>query len=117
MPCKLGIQRCIFDATFGSPAEGGAQVGCRRIARCRSPVGLWKRAAHLTHPNLLTIFDAGRCRLDDLPFIYAVMEFAEENLGEILPQRALTADEVRDVLDPALDVLVYLHGKGLVHGT
>jgi len=51
-----------------------------------------------------------------LPFIYAVLEFAEENLGEILPQRALTADEVRDVLDPALDVLVYLHGKGLVHG-
>jgi serine/threonine protein kinase len=64
----------------------------------------------------LTIFDAGRCRLEDLPFIYAVMEYAEENLGEILPQRALTADEVRDVLDPALDVLVYLHAKGLVHG-
>jgi TonB family protein len=79
-------------------------------------LGLWKRAAHLTHPNLLTIFDAGRCRLEDLPFIYVVMEYAEENLGEILPQRALTADEVRDVLDPALDVLVYLHGKGLVHG-
>jgi TonB family protein len=79
-------------------------------------LGLWKRAAHLTHPNLLTIFDAGRCRLEDLSFIYAVMEFAEENLGEILPQRALTAEEVRDVLDPALDVLVYLHGKGLVHG-
>jgi len=79
-------------------------------------LALWKRAAHLTHPNLLTIFDAGRCRLEDLQFIYAVMEFAEENLGEILPQRALTAEEVRDVLDPALDVLVYLHGKGLVHG-
>ena len=76
----------------------------------------WNHAAHLTHPNLLSIFDAGRCRLDDLPFIYAVMEYAEENLGEILPQRALTADEVRDVLDPALDVLVYLHGKGLLHG-
>src|SRR5580700_675903 len=44
------------------------------------------------------------------------MEFAEENLAEILPQRALTAEEVRDGLDPALDVLVYLHGKGLVHG-
>jgi serine/threonine protein kinase len=79
-------------------------------------LGLWKRAPHLTHPNLLTIFDAGRCRLEDLQFIYVVMEFAEENLGEILPQRALTAEEVRDVLDPALDVLVYLHGKGLAHG-
>ena len=79
-------------------------------------LGLWKRASHLNHPSLLTIFDSGRCRLEDVPFIYAVMEYAEENLGEILPQRALTAEEVRDVLDPALDVLVYLHGKGLVHG-
>lgn len=79
-------------------------------------LGFWKRAARLTHPSLLTIFDAGRCRLEDVPFIYAVMEYAEENLGEILPQRALTAEEVRDILDPALDVLVYLHGKGLVHG-
>ena len=79
-------------------------------------LALWKRAAHLTHPNLLPIFDAGSCRLEDLQFVYAIMEFAEENLGEILPQRALTAEEVRDVLDPALDVLVYLHGKGLVHG-
>jgi serine/threonine protein kinase len=79
-------------------------------------LGLWKRVAHLSHPNLLTIFDAGRCRLEDLQFIYAVMEFAEENLGEILPQRALTPEEVRDVLDPALDVLVYLHGKSLIHG-
>jgi len=87
----------------GSPADD------EQLAR-------WKHAAHLTHPNLLSIFDAGRCRLDELSFIYAVMEYAEENLGEILPQRALTADEIRDVLDPALDVLVYLHGKGLVHG-
>jgi serine/threonine-protein kinase len=79
-------------------------------------LALWKRAVHLTHPNLLTIFEAGRCRLEELPFIYVIMEFAEENLGEILPQRALTGEEVRDVLDPALDVLVYLHGKGLVHG-
>jgi serine/threonine protein kinase len=87
----------------GSPADG-------------EQLGRWKHAAHLAHPNLLSIFDAGRCRLDDLPFIYAVMEYAEENLGEILPQRALIADEIRDVLDPALDVLIYLHSKGLVHG-
>jgi serine/threonine protein kinase len=91
-------------------------VAASSSAADEEQLGRWKRAAHLTHPNLLTIFDAGRCRLDDLLFLYAVMEFADENLGEILPQRALTVDEVRDVLDPALDVLVYLHGKGLVHG-
>jgi TonB family protein len=123
---KFVLGQCLasteFNAVFLTEFQGDpGQKAVLKLVAAGAPVaedqlGLWKRAAHLTHPNLLTIFDAGRCRLEDLPFIYAVMEYAEENLGEILPQRALTADEVRDVLDPALDVLVYLHGKGLVHG-
>jgi len=123
---KFVLGQCLasteFNAVFLTELPGtSGQKAVLKLVAAGSPaaedqLGLWKRAAHLTHPNLLTIFDAGRCRLEHLPFIYAVMEFAEENLGEILPQRALTADEVRDVLDPALDVLVYLHGKGLVHG-
>ena len=79
-------------------------------------LALWKRAAHLSHPNLLGIFDCGRCRLGENNLLYVVMEYAEENLGEILPQRALTADEARDFLNPTLDALVYLHAKGLTHG-
>jgi serine/threonine protein kinase len=123
---KFVLRQCLcsteFNAVYLSELpEPPGQKAVLKLVAAGSPaaemqVGLWKRAAHLTHPNLLTIFDAGRCRLEDVPFIYAVMEFAEENLGEILPQRALTAEEVRDVLDPTLDVLVYLHGKGLVHG-
>jgi len=79
-------------------------------------LALCDRAAHLSHPNLLGTYDCGRCRLGDSDFLYVVMEYAEENLGEILPQRALTPEETRDFLEPALDVLVYLHAKGLVHG-
>ncbi len=79
-------------------------------------LALWKRAAHLQHPNLLPILDCGRSRLDGQDLLYVVMEYAEENLAEILPQRALAPEEVRDILDPSLGVLVYLHGKGLVHG-
>ena len=117
--CLAGTE---FNAVFLTELpDSPGQKAVLKLVAAGSPaaeeqLGLWKRAAHLTHPNLLTIFDAGRCRMEDLSFIYAVMEYAEENLGEILPQRALTADEVRDVLDPALDVLVFLHGKGLVHG-
>jgi TonB family protein len=77
---------------------------------------LWKNAAHLTHPNLLAIYDSGRCRIGDQNLLYAVMEYAEENLAEILPHRALTSEEARDALNPALDVLVYLHSKGFAHG-
>lgn len=123
---KFVLGQCLastdFNAVFLTElADPKGQKAVLKLVAAGSPaaevhLGLWKRAAHLTHPNLLTIFDAGRCHLEDLQFIYAVMEFAEENLGEILPQRALTAEEVRDVLDPALDVLVYLHGKGFVHG-
>lgn len=76
----------------------------------------WRLASQLSHPNLLRLLDFGRCRLGDWNFLYVVMELAEENLSQILPERALTAAETRDMLGPVLDVLVYLHGKGLVHG-
>jgi len=76
----------------------------------------WRLASQLSHPNLLRLLDFGRCRLGDANFLYVVMELAEENLSQILPERALTAAEARDMLGPVLDVLAYLHGKGLVHG-
>jgi len=76
----------------------------------------WRLAAQLSHPNLLRLLDFGRCCLEDANFLYVVMEFAEEDLSQILPQRALTPAETRDMLEPVLDVLVYLHGKGLIHG-
>jgi len=75
----------------------------------------WRLAAQLSHPNLLRLLEFGRCCLDDANFLYVVMEFAEEDLSQILPQRPLTPAETRDVLAPVLDVLVYLHSKGLIH--
>jgi TonB family protein len=75
----------------------------------------WRLASQLSHPNLLRLLDFGRCCLEDTNFLYVVMEFAEEDLSQILPQRALTPAETRDMLEPVLDVLAYLHGKGLIH--
>jgi TonB family protein len=78
-------------------------------------LSLWRRAAKLEHPNLLRLFQMGRCRLTDTDLLYVVMEYAEEDLSQILPQRALTAAEAREMLEPTLTVLTYLHGQGLVH--
>src|SRR6266481_3379569 len=78
-------------------------------------LSLWLRVMQLAHPNLLRIFDIGRCRLGNRDRLYVVMEHAEEDLSQILPQRPLTASEAREMLEPVLDVLVYLHGHGLVH--
>lgn len=75
----------------------------------------WAMAARLAHPNLLAVLNSGTCRLDDKELLYVVTELAEENLGEILPQRALTPEETRAFLNPVLEALSYLHEKELVH--
>ncbi|MGO9084445.1 MAG: serine/threonine-protein kinase [Candidatus Sulfotelmatobacter sp.] len=76
----------------------------------------WRAAAQLSHPNLIRIFEAGRCELNGTPLLYVAMEYAEEDLAEILPQRPLTPAEVAELIPPVLDALSYLHQKGFVHG-
>src|ERR1700742_753008 len=43
----------------------------------------WKQAAELSHPNLIRLFEMGRCRIDDGEFLFVVMECAEEDLSQI----------------------------------
>ena len=76
----------------------------------------WRLAAELSHPHLIRLFETGSCELGGIPLLYVVMECAEENLAQVLSQRALTPAETRSMLEPLLDVLGYVHSKGLVHG-
>jgi TonB family protein len=76
----------------------------------------WAEAEKLSHPNLLRVYASGRGEVNGLALLYVVMEFAEENLAQVLPQRALTSTETREMLPPVLDALAFLHSKGYVHG-
>ena len=76
----------------------------------------WRMAEELTHPHLLRIFGSGRCELDGRRYLYVLMEYADENLAHILPHRALTETEIRDMLQPLAETLRFLHDKGIVHG-
>ncbi|MGD0939805.1 MAG: TonB family protein [Terracidiphilus sp.] len=76
----------------------------------------WQAAASLSHPHLMRLLHYGKCRVAGNPIVYAVIEFADENLAEILPHRPLTPGETSEMLEPVLDALTYLHGKGFVHG-
>jgi TonB family protein len=75
-----------------------------------------KRIATLTHPHLIRLLEVGQTRLGGHPFLFVVMEQAEQSLDQILPHRALTADEARELLHPTLEALSFLHRNGLVHG-
>jgi TonB family protein len=89
------------------PAE--SQQADARISRL-------EQVKKLSHPNLIRLYETGRCRIGSAALIYAVMEFGEENLAEILPQRALAPSEATEMLPPVLDALAYLHDRSFAHG-
>src|SRR5215471_13470590 len=64
----------------------------------------WQLAARLAHPHLVRVFDTGTWHADEeLDMHFAVMEYCEESLAEVLRVRPLTADEARVMLAPTLD--------------
>jgi TonB family protein len=76
----------------------------------------WAAAAKLSHPHLIRLFEHGRWQIDGTRLLYVVMEYAEENLAEILPLRPLSGAEASEMLRPAAEALASLHQSGFAHG-
>jgi len=76
----------------------------------------WAATSSLSHPHLVRLLRTGQCQATPTPLLYAVTEYSGELLSQIIPERPLTSAEVREMLDPILDALSYLHSKGIVHG-
>jgi TonB family protein len=101
---RFASKRAAIKLVLASPEQAGGLVE------------RWNRARTLYHPHLVRIFAFGTWTLADMPLAYLVIEYAEENLAEVLRERPLTPDETREMLQPVADALAYLHGQGLVHG-
>lgn len=106
-----------FLAEFGDAPKQKATVKLIQAgtAEAEARVAQWKLAKSLNHPHLVRLFDYGRVALDGKDLLYVATEYADEVLSEILPQRALTPDETREMLGPILDALSFLHSQNLVH--
>ncbi|WP_158750208.1 hypothetical protein [Acidobacterium sp. S8] len=64
--------------------------------------------------NVAAILEAGTTSLRETPLVYAVMEFTEENLDDVLRTRALTAEETKEVAESVVGALVAIHKERLV---
>lgn len=103
-----------------SGARGPADVAIKLVPTNRALAELllprWKRAGSLAHPNLLPLLQWGGCQLEGLPYLYGLMECADQTLAQLLTHRALTDEEARELLLPTLDALAFLHRQDLVQG-
>ncbi len=106
----------LTDSGQYKPREAAIKLIPAESRSAEQQISRWKRAGSLNHPHLIRLWEIGRCQLGGEKLLYVVMECADEDLSQILPQRALTSAEAGDMLRPALNVLAYLHGRGLVHG-
>ena len=113
-----GANSAIFLTEFAG--EKGRRAAIRLILA--SPSGAenqltrWQRATKLVHPNLLRLLSSGRCQLDDTSLLYLVMEYTEEDLSQVLPERALSSEEATQMMEPVLNALRFVHRQGFVHG-
>lgn len=117
-PLRRWLGGSDHSAVFLTDLGGSQRAVIKLIAaslNAERQISRWAVAAKLSHPHLIRLFEMGRCRFDGTPLLYLVMEHAEEDLSQIIPQRPLTPAEVGDMLPPVLDTLSYLHSKGLVH--
>jgi TonB family protein len=103
------------------PPVGGSLKTAIKLIAADNPkdevqLSRWAAAAKFSHPHVIRLFDGGRCVIDGTQLLFVVMEFADENLAQILPIRPLAVAEAFEMLRPAAEALGSIHRAGLAHG-
>src|SRR5439155_11547186 len=80
-----------FLTQFGEPEPRNATIKLVRADSSDQELSArFERAAKLSHPHLIQLFQFGNCVVDEIALRYAVMEYASEDLAAVLKERALT---------------------------
>jgi TonB family protein len=114
-----GTERGVVFSTESSSSESGKaaiKLFPSDAATRERQIERWKRVAELDHPNIIRLYHWGPCQIGDAHLLYLVMDYAPEDLAQVVPHRGLTAQEGQDILEPILDALEHLHSRGMAHG-
>jgi TonB family protein len=106
----------VFETVTGDSGKAAIKLIHADPSGAEKQLLRWKTTSELKHPNLIRILAMGRCEVEGTALLYLVMEYAEENLAQIIPERTLTAEEVGAMMPPILVALQGLHDKKLVLG-
>jgi TonB family protein len=109
-------QTASFITTYGESEPAKAIIKLGRAESREELLPRWERAAKLSHPNLIRLYQVGSLAAEDAEAPFVVMEYAEEDLASVLQIRPLTTGEAREMVETIAGVLDYIHGQGLAHG-
>jgi len=119
-PLRQWVGGTDHSAVFLTERAGARKAAIKLIPAqgldAEAQLARWASIAKLSHPHLMRLFECGRCQIEGTRLLYVVMEYADENLGEILPVRALTPAEASEMLPPAAEALGFVHRSGFAHG-
>jgi len=99
-----GIQRAAIKLIIAEGPEADAHLA------------QWASAEDISHRHIARTLASGRASIEGTEVVYVVSELAERVLSQFIQDRPLKLAEARDILEPTLDALDYLHQKGIVHG-
>lgn len=106
----------LTERPLGEPRKAALKLVAAKPEKSALQLNRWAAAEKLSHPNVLRLFEMGRCRIGGEDLLYLVMEYAEENLSQVIAARALTPQECSDMLPSVAEALAYVHRQGFVHG-
>lgn len=119
----FALGRCLGSSDHSGVflTEQGGQAAALKLVPAiptlaESQLSHWSAAAALEHPHLIHLARPGRCQLGGSPYLYVVMDYAEQNLAQLLRHRPLTEAELREMLPLTLEALGFLHARGMVQG-
>jgi TonB family protein len=110
-----GEKSAVFRTRLAS-GDGAIKLVPAGNVQAEELVERWNRSRELYHPHLISIVRTGMWAKGGMSLAYLAMEYADENLATVLLERALTANETLEMLQPVAEVLAFLHAHGFVHG-
>jgi TonB family protein len=99
----------------GEPRKAAIKLMAAKAETAARQLSRWAEAEKMSNPHLIRLFEMGRWRSGKQELLYLVMEYAEEDLSQVVATRALTPRECQEMMPAVLQGLAYLHRHGFVH--
>src|SRR6185503_19550616 len=109
--------RCVFLTVGQATHKANIKLIQASAAEADSNLAKWEAAKAFPHSCLLQMMETGRYRIRDTEIAYVVTEKADSFLSGLIPQRSLSAEQMKEILGPVVDALAFLHENGFVHGS